>query len=249
MKAIAILVVISLLVSCRDNTTSPIAPPPRVQLSFSHIDSLEAEEFALWFGGTLTPKDSLVDQVLYSLNYLRYVYRDSTQLFPATLFSERFLPPWTTHSISIKFDSATAQLVRSNQYTAWNMLPAHIRPDSVDSPGVLGWTLARYANIRNPWRLAEYYSTLPGVLACAPNLIIFTEGTFPIFPGIQNGEMTYVLVQSSLWPGTYHYFHYSNTTPIYAGVFSRDMNPRPEWYQYATSSMDTIYTWCKNGRL
>jgi len=249
MKTIAIFAVICFLLSCQDLGTLPNIPPARVSLSYSHDDSLEAKDLALWFGGTITPKESLVDQMLYSINYLRYVYRDSTQLFPASLFSQRFLAPWRTHYTSIKFDSSTAQLARSNQYSAWNTLPASARPDSVGDPDVLGWTFAWYVDIRNPWRLCEFYSALPGVLGCEPAGIIFGGGTFPIFPGIQDGEMTFIFVQNPYFPTAYHYFYYSNGKPIYGGVWKLSMDPKPAWYQQAKASIDTIYTWCKNGPL
>jgi hypothetical protein len=250
MRTIPIFVSMCFLVGCQEHATSPNVPLTRVSLSYSHDDSVEAKDLALWFGGTVTPRDSLVDQMLYSLNYLRYVYLDSTQLFPVSLPSQRFLAPWRTHYTSIKFNSATAQLVRSNQYTAWNTLPASVRPDSVGDPDILGWTVAWYADIRNPWRICEFYSVLPGVLGCEPDGITSQGGTFPIFPGIQAGEMTFIFVQNPfLLPSAYHYFYYHDGQPIYGGVWRLSMDPKPAWYQHAKASIDTFYTWCKSGPL
>ena len=249
-KTISILTAFLLSSSCQNQATSPSERPARVPLSYSHEDSLEAREISLWFGATLTPKDSLVDELLYSINYLRYLYKDSTQLFPASLLSERFLSPWATNRLLVKFDSATAELVRSNGYDAWDSLPLAARPDTVENLS-LDWTLTRYSDIRNPWRLGELYRSLPGVLLCEPDFIAFVDfGTFPIFPGIDNGEMTYVIVElAPLAAGPRHYFQYEEGIPIYHGVWLPDMDPKPSWWQHARASMDTIYSWGKDGPL
>jgi len=245
MKPLAIIITCFLFCTCSKSPTSTdTGPPNRIQLTYSSADTVEAQDLALWAGAQLVASDSVVTKMLYSINYLRYCFKDSTSF--QSFLSSRFLPPWTTTSFAIKFDSATAILVRSHSYTGWSLLPSRAKYDSVTPPDVLGWSAISYSQHRNPWRLCEFYAKLPGVVFCEPNGIGFAGGTFPIFPGTRNGQMSYLFVEDNFaGPGARHFFYYENNEPIYAGIWSNQQSPKPSWWQDARTSIDSFYYWGK----
>ncbi len=228
--------------SCKDLPS----PPDQDNLSFSREDSIEARELAVWFSGELTAPDSIVTEFLHSLRQLRATFKDSSQLIPniQSLLANRFLTPWATKTISLKFDSSTAELVRNNQYNGWSLLDPSIRPDSVSRPYIIPWCSAFFSRLFNPWRLVESYSKLPGVVYAVPDFRGFAGGTYPMFPGTYNAEMSYIFVRNhSSIPGPYHYFYYDKGKPYYAGIFSRQANPRPPWWDQARISIDSLTVW------
>ena len=245
MKPLAIIITCSFFLSCsKSPTSSDSKVDDRIQLSYNSADSSEARDIAVWAEAKLVPSDSAVSEILYNINYLRYCFKDSVSLKP--LLSPRFLPPWTTNSIAIKFDPATAELVRNKTYTGWSLLSTQAKPDSVEPPDALQWSLLSYSHHRNPWRLCEIIAKLPGVVNCEPNGRGFAGGTFPIFTGMRNGQITYIFVESYIYmPEAHHYFYYENNKPVYAGVWSTQQNPKPSWWQNVKTSIDSFYYWGK----
>ncbi len=245
MRLITIITISILFLSCSKSPTSiDTNTHNRVQLTYTSADTLEAQDLALWATAQLVASDSAVTEMLYRINYLRYYFKDSMPF--KSFLNSRFLPPWTTTSIAIKFDSATAVLVRNRSYTGWSLLPSEVKADSITPPDVLGWSFISYSQHRNPWRLCEIYVKLPGVVYCEPNGIGFTDGTFPIFPGTLNGQMSYLFVEGySYMPSAYHFFYYQNNQPIYAGIWSNQQSPKPSWWQDAKTSIDSFYYWGK----
>lgn len=247
MKTILAFIICSLFVACTPQPTSiETKRSEPIQLSYSPEDTLEAIELAVWLTTELTPPDSVVSKMLYNINHLRSSFKDSVNL--QSCLSLRFLTPWLTNCILVKFDSITADLVRNKEYSGWTLLPDSVKPDSVDPPDDLGWTLARYSRILNPWRLCDYFASLPGVVICEPNGRWFAGGTYPIFPGLRSGEMSYLFVVNHFFGlGLYHYFYYENEKPKYAGVWSNSQNPKPSFWYDAKASIDSFYIWGKNG--
>jgi hypothetical protein len=246
MKPLFTIVTCFLFLTCSNSPTSiDTRPFNRVHLTFSSADTVEAQDLALWVSTQLVPSESEVTEMLYSINYLRYCFKDSIVF--RSLLSERFLPPWTTTSLAVKFDSVTAVLVRNHTYSGWYLLPSRAKPDSVSPPDAMGWSLVSYSQHRNPWRLCDFYSNLPGVVYCEPNGIGFAGGTFPIFPGIRNGQMSYLFVDHNDLDvsGPQYFFYYENDAPMYAGIWSYQQNPRPSWWQEAMTSVDTFSYWGK----
>ena len=245
MKPLITILTCLLFLSCSKSPTSiDTRGSSRIQLSYSSADSSEARDLALWAEAQLVPSDSAVTEMLYSINYLRYCFKDSISF--QSFLSSRFLLPWTSTSINIKFEPVTAESVRNHTYTGWSLVPAQAKPDSVEPPDVLQWSLVRYSQHRNPWRLCEIYAKLPGVVYCEPNGIGFAEGTFPIFAGVRNGQMSFLFVDGYLYmPSRQHYFYYENQKPNYAGLWSYQQSPKPPWWQDAKTSIDSFYYWGK----
>ncbi|HZY10928.1 MAG TPA: hypothetical protein VFF29_07210 [Bacteroidota bacterium] len=231
---------------CKRDEISPITenPPHRIQLSYSHEDSLEAMEFALWLSGKLRPTDSLVSELLYNLNYLRFVYDDSVRYRDSlsVLRWGGFMAPWVVSQLAVKFDSVTAQLVNSGRYDAWDQFEASLRPVYFDSVDILGWTWLKFDGYLNPRRLGELYSALPGVIYAEPNGWGFAGfATFPIFPRLVGNNMTYVFTRGSAGP--IWYFKYVDDEPYYVGTTYRCCDTLPNWLSEARINMENFTYW------
>jgi hypothetical protein len=253
MRILLVLLVIFavLATNCeRDKTALAPSLPDKnnIKLTYSREDSLEAEEFAIWFSGKLVAPPDVVDQLLFSLNYLRFAYSDSIAIYPdiKEVLGVRFMAPWPFGKLLVKFDGATTELVKNNQYAGWNNLAPALRPD----------TILNYLNTfevfsygfnekYNPIRLAEIYKALPGVLFAEPDGIFFLDGTFPMFPGILDGELSYLFPQMAKYApaGGFLYFRYINGKPLYLGQWNGHASSRPGWWEEAQKNIDDFSSW------
>lgn len=120
-----------------------------------------------------------------------------------------------------------------------------MRPDTIiEYPDRLGIALLGFEEQLNPWQLSQIYSTLPGVRFSEPNGYMFAGGTFPVFPGYLNGEMTYLFVQRySLIPGYYFYFKYHDQEPVFIGQWNPQNQPQPNWWGEAEVNIENFDTW------
>lgn len=217
----------------------------RVHLEYSAGDSLEAFEFALWFSREVTPPDSLVGELLYNINLLRYIYGDS---YPSILSKNvRFLTPWKRGELAVEFDDSTATLVRNGQYNGWNSLAKNLQPRGIiDDPDVMGIALISVSDSLNPLRLAKFYKHLPGILWAEPNYRSFsTLSGFPFFPGYKDGEFTYLFVLPPGMTQLYFYFKYINGRPVYMGTWQRlrGDRPPPDWWPEARENISQFVNW------
>jgi hypothetical protein len=257
MRALNFMIFVSLfaLLSCQQNEEIVQSPEEkfvrspeiaRPQFIYSHEDSVEGGDIALWFDGRLVATQSSKSQLMYSLKYLRQSYADSQSL--GNVLSNRFLLPWEAGQLPVKFDSSTAIQVRNHKYSGWNLLDVSLRPDTIlYGPDVLGWGFFGFSKDYNPISLAEIYKTLPGVLVAEPNYLGFTDGTFPMFPGIQSGEMSYVFVENYIIvPGPYFYFRYINGKPTYIGQWTGYSAYSQPWATEARMNIDSFAVWHGN---
>ncbi|MGA9408067.1 MAG: hypothetical protein WBW71_13120 [Bacteroidota bacterium] len=254
MRVLNLMLFVSLfaLLSCQQNEEIVQSPEEefvrspeiaRPQFIYSHEDSVEGGDIALWFDGRLVATQYSKSQLMYSLKYLRQSYADS-QSFENVL-SNRFLLPWEAGQLAVKFDSSTAIQVRNHKYTGWNLLDVRLRPDTIlRAPDALDWAVLGFSKDYNPLSLADIYRTLPGVLYAEQNVLTFLMGTFPMFPGLQSGEMTYVFAQNynNISP-TYLYFRYINGKPTYIGQWMYySAYPQP-WAAEARMNIDSFAVW------
>lgn len=216
-----------------------------LKLNYSKEDSIEAKEFALWLSCELSTSDSLVYELLYNLNYLRCVYENS---FPVLNKNNRFLPPWVISELCVKVDDTTAVLIKNHQYMGWDLLEASLKPDSIiQYPDILGWALLGFDEYYHPQRLAEIYSTLPGVIWSGPNGRCFTTlSGYPFYPGLLNGELTYLFTLPPGMTQYYFYFKYVNGVPQHIGTWNRADEPEPSWWQEAKTNINNFETWDGN---
>ncbi len=247
-SAITLLIVAS---SCSDRfpteTPSYYRPPanralPRV-LEYSHADSVEAGNLAVWYSGQIRPSDSLVSEVLFSLNFLRAVYDDTIDHRDSmpVLRAGRFLAPWRVSEILVKFDDTTIPKVNSGEYHAWDRFEPWQRPAHVDTV-VSQWTELRFNGYLHPRRLAELYRTLPGILDAEPNLLLFTDwGTYPIFPRFDGVNWSYVFTGGFLG-GRIWFFRYSRGWPVFVGTHVPG-DPLPFWWNDALQNGQDFITW------
>ena len=153
MRVLNLMLFVSLfaLLSCQQNEEIVQSPEEefvrspeiaRPQFIYSHEDSVEGGDIALWFDGRLVATQYSKSQLMYSLKYLRQSYADS-QSFENVL-SNRFLLPWEAGQLAVKFDSSTAIQVRNHKYTGWNLLDVRLRPDTIlRAPDALDWAVPR----------------------------------------------------------------------------------------------------------
>jgi hypothetical protein len=79
------------------------------------------------------------------------------------------------------------------------------------------------------------------------NYLGFTDGTFPMFPGIQSGEMSYVFVENYIIvPGPYFYFRYINGKPTYIGQWTGYSAYSQPWATEARMNIDSFAVWHGN---
>ena len=210
----------------------------RVELIYSRKDSTEGKTFALWYSGDHFPSDSLVCECLYSLNYLRHVWGDSVSF----VNERRFLAPWATGQVIVKFDENTALQVRNYQYRGWDILDDYLRPVTIiDLPDQTGSALLGFDDDLHPRRIAELYSTLPGVITAESNGILFAGiATFPINPGRLNNEFIYLFKPST---ADLYYFTYRSGEPEYLGFWNRWAEPEPDWWEEASTYIPDMHTW------
>ena len=244
-KFIIYLLLLIIFMNCErgDNIMSGDTKPSnnnRIDLDYSLEDTLEAQKLGLWFSGDLLLSDSLFSEMLYSINYLRYVFGD-----PFTVLKNRFMPPWQIGVLLVGFDDSTANQVTNHQYTGWDSLEEYLRPDTIiEYPDRLGIALLGFEEQLNPWQLSKTYSTLPGVRFSEPNGYTFAGGTFPIFPGYLHGEMTYLFVQGySYIPEYYFYFKYLDQEPVFIGQWNPQSQPQPNWWDEAEVNIENFATW------
>lgn len=244
-KFIVFLLILLSLLHCKQSDTivsEDIRPPNdnRIDLNYSLEDTLEAQKLGLWFTGDLLLSDSLFSELLYSINYLRYSFGDSLMVL-----DNRFMPPWQIGVLVVGFDDSTANQVRHHQYTAWDSLSEYLRPDTIiEYPDTLGIALLGFEEQLNPWQLSKIYSALPGVRFCEPNLYDFAGGTFPIFPGYLNGEMTYLFVEGYFYINRYYFcFKYIGQEPVFIGQWNPQNQQQPNWWDEAKINIENFATW------
>ena len=246
MRKVFIIPIIIILVlfsySCKKTSTSSLNTNNDFPLlEYSAEDSAEAFNIALWFEGNYLPSDSTIRNCLFNINYLRYVLGDS---FPV-LNNNRFNAPWVIGEILVGFDDTTAILVNNHQYDGWNLLEYHLRPDTIlEYPDRLGFALLGFDEPYNPLILSMVYNNLPGVEFSEPNHSGFVGGTFPIFPGLTDGEMSYVFVEHySYLPRAYYYFKYIENDPYFVGVRDLYNQEDPDWWSEAEKNIQQFSSW------
>jgi hypothetical protein len=213
-----------------------------MHLSYTHADSIEAGDFAVWYSGQNRPSDSLISELLYSLNYLRFVYGDSVRFNNSSVLRQRFLAPWVVSELLMKVDDTTARKINLRQYDAWNRFEEYLRPAHYDSVDVIGGLLLKFNGFLHPRRLGELYGKLPGVIYTEPNYIAFLDwGTFPIFPSFNGTDWSYVFTwEPIMGPSPVWYFKYVRGVPHYVGVWNPG-DPEPAWWNEVQNGIDFVH--------
>ena len=214
----------------------------RIILNYSKSDSIEAIEFAIWLSGELEAPDSLVTELLYNLNYLRYKFGSA---FPIVNDAGRFLPPWKLSQVSCKVDSTTARLINDDVYMGWDILPLSLHPDNIiQYPDNLGWCLIGFNEIYHPNRLSESYSTLLGFIICEPNRMDFAGlSGYPFFPAINNGTISYLYPYPAGMTQYYYYFESEGEEPRFIGMWDRINEAEPDWWPEARKNIEKFEEW------
>lgn len=216
----------------------------RIQLSYSHADSIEAGNFSVWYSGQNRPSDSLISELLYSLNYLRYVFGDSVHFNNSYLVlrQTRFIAPWVVSELLLKVDDTTAHRINLGRYDAWNRFDEYLRPAHYETADPLGWVTLHFNGFLHPRRLGEMYRQLPGVMDWDVNLVVFGEWeTFPIFPSFDGENWSYLFTRGTgLGPITDWYFKYVGGVPHYVGVWNPG-DPEPPWWNEPQNGIDFVH--------
>jgi hypothetical protein len=219
--------------------------PKRIQLNYSKADSSEAKEFALWLSGKLQPADSLVSELLYNLNYIRYRFGDSIRYQDSILIlrTRQFMAPWLPSMIYVKFDDSAALKVNNGEYHEWVRLPEYIRPKGNIHLSYGGIDL-RFSGYFHPRRLAELYKTLPGVIGVSIESWMFVGGpNYPIYPRKVGNDITYLFTVGQYgFLGHCWYFKYVNGVLYYIGDW-KPTDPEPSWWSEARYNAWYFDTW------
>ena len=137
-----------------ENTGSP-------PVDFTPKENEEAELIALCLSGELIAPDSLYNQILSDLAAIRAAFGDTFE----TIDQIRFLPPWVAGCVMIGFDDSTVQQIRNGQYHAWDSLNQQYEVTEIDTSVAFDWiglVVLSFKGRLHPYRLAEFYSALPG---------------------------------------------------------------------------------------
>ena len=207
-------------------------------------DSIEAKKFALWLSGDLMVSNSLVSELLFSLGYLRYKHGERIPFIKET----RFKPPWVVTNLIAQFYDSAGSKIKNNEYDGWNVLDGKFHPDSIRIlvPHMNIFLLV-FDEMYHPQRLTELYKILPGIKFVQPNHHIFLRHeTYPIFPRLNNGNLTYLFVESR--DGPLHYFKYRYGVPFFIGTCSECnlyvSDPAdPSWLLEARENVDQFPNW------
>jgi len=227
-----------------------VAPQPEnglLNFMYTAEDTLEGAEFALWLEGKLLATDSTTSRTMRSLKYLRYKYGDSVWIYPsiAKVLGTRFMPPWEIGQLAVRFDSATGRQVKDGLYTGWDSLDASLRPDTILMISrTLTWTVLGFDESYNPIRLSEFYRNLPGVVVAEPSWRGWMAiRTFPMFPGLKDGELSYVLLEDGLLGLPYLYFRDIHGEPQLIGVWDPQTEQAPSWWTEASENKERFSSW------
>jgi len=232
--ALVAILVFHLIVSCSKSTKNPSrTDDTETPVDFSPKENEEAELVALCLSGELIAPDTLYDDVLHDLTAIRAEFGDTLQAVNAI----EFRPPWWRVSyLLMAFDESAAQLIADGQYHAWDQLNEyyHVTEIKIGGHGCV-WLV--FDGRLNPYRLAEQYEVLPGVLYAEPN---FRDGDGPNVYARQTdlgfsylfryarGDCPVECTYNEYW-----YFVCEDDGPVFIGHWVFRHEPEPEWWQEA----------------
>jgi len=250
-KYFLIIVFVILSFSCNDYISSDYPIKTRnvasrgsthIKLHYSHEDSAEAATIAVWYSGKIRASDSLISEVLFSLNYIRYLFDDKVPHYDSlsVLQAWRFIPPWVISELGIEFDDSTTVKLNQGTYNAWNEFDIYLRPKHYEV--VYGWTMLHFDGYLHPVRLAELYRTLPGVIYAEAEWAIFPDfEIFPIYPRFDGKNWSYLFTSIGRFVPIW-YFRYERGKPSYMGSYDGN-GPPPIWLVDALKNRDDFYKW------
>ncbi len=231
-----------IIASCNDNTLTVIDSTGGVNIIYTAADTLESEQAALWWSAELLPPDSLSSIFLLRLNYLRVYFHDSVDISLDIdhILANRFIPPWLVGCVSLQFTDSIAQDILDHRYTGWDMLDSTLRPDSIINP-IIGEPrfLLKFNKPYHPRRLTEIVRHLPGVVHATVPYLPSYPGSFHVYPGMRDGEMTFYFVENDAG----YYFKYSAGRPYYLGAIRPWSSELPPWYSEAVSNAVKFMFW------
>ena len=147
-----------------------------------------------------------------------------------------FWPPWMVSYLSMAFDESAAQLIAAGEYDAWDQLNEyyHVTEIKIGGHGLVSLV---FDGRLNPYRLAEQYRLLPGVLYAEPN---FRDGDGPNVYARQTdfgfsylfryayGDCPAECIHNEYW-----YFVCEDDGPVFIGHWVVRHEPEPDWWQEA----------------
>lgn len=248
------------LCACSDN---PCTPPVEEADPLADFKALlaqtprpdrEAEEMALWISGDLVAPESLYTRLRDGLADLRYSYVPRVP----ELGLIRFISPYQTSSLTLKFDSTAAQRFLNDSYDDWDSLNSLLPLDTVlivfnGDFLYWRWVVLLFEGRLNPEKLTEMYSELPGVELSDPSG--YAGDRSNLYPWIVADRLTFLLcygwgdcpagcIYSRFW-----YFKETANGFELVGEFTHREQEPPEWWPEASESfckyMNGFYGLCK----
>ncbi|UCF04737.1 MAG: hypothetical protein JSV33_12550 [bacterium] len=194
----------------------------------------EAELIALFLSGEITAPETLTVHILNDLRAIRYRYGNRH----VPILTVPFVPPAPPSCFYITFDDTTTQKIEGGTYHAWDSLNATYGLNEVRP--VFGGDFNLYFDGRlNPWRLIEFYETLPGFVTAhvcprigdSPN--IYPHRTLDCFYYLFRdawGDCLSGCIFSEFW-----FYKVEEYVPSFIGHWDPQEDPEepewwPEWY-------------------
>jgi hypothetical protein len=231
--ALVAILVLPLIFNCSKSTKSPSRnDDTETPVDFSPKENEEAELVALCLSEELVAPDSLYHRILNDLEAIRADFGD---MFEA-VNGIGFRPPWMVSYLSMAFDESAAQLIAAGEYDAWDQLNEyyHVTDIKIGGHGLVSLV---FDGRLNPYRLAEQYRLLPGVLYAEPN---FRDGDgsnvyarqidlgFSYLFRYARGDCPAGCTYNEYW-----YFVCEGGGPVFIGHWVFRSQPEPDWWQEA----------------
>jgi hypothetical protein len=206
---------------------SDLGPGPSTSIPFHFTDNdrREALFLAMEIKGELSPSPASINEMLISINSIRYVYSESVRIDPMIRerLAARYQPPWVPGELIIKFDSLTFRDVWNNKYTGWGRIPIGLLPTLVGGSAADRLITVAFPDNYNPERVAEIYAAnLPGLQEASPQWRGLLRGQeWPVRAWLMAGEMCYLFRRFSLDDFDDRpelYFRYLGGKPSFVGV-------------------------------
>jgi hypothetical protein len=244
MRCLLILPVLVMLIwvislGCSDSTTCPELKPPFDEMS------QEAKLIALCLSGELRPPYSLTRHVEGDLAAIRTTFGEEYSIVEDI----SFLPPWLASCIIVGFDEATAQMVRDDQYDAWDALNEEYGLADIDKALLsIGAVVLHFEGVMHPHHLTEIYSQLPGTRYVEPN---WYRGDWRnIYPRLAGRNITYLFrdawgdCPAGCTGQAFWYFTFDGKRPILVGAWEprHGVSP-PNWWEEAALNIALYDEW------
>lgn len=225
--------------ACDDD---PVADHPPGSQPDVVAEDREADEAALWLSRELTSPAELYQTIHNDLLVIRGAYAESVPKV-----SVKFRSLWVPSMIILSVDDGLKQKILDGEPTSLDYLNGAMQAIEVDTsrletPG-LGWLTIRFAGRKHSQRLAEMYTTVPGVIWADPN---HWAGDGPqVYPWRIPDGISYLFrdafgdCPAGCIYSIFYYFRRVNGHTEFVGRYEQYVDAEPAWWAEAKIAYTT----------